>query len=78
MSGNGQLPGVEEVPHIDIVIRLFPTMNQISVLAPENLQAFAVLGLLEEAKMIYREAVKARSESRIVAPNLVMMPPKVS
>jgi hypothetical protein len=78
---NGTLPGIEEVPHIDILIRFYPTMPEgknIQLMVPQEFQTFAVAGLLEVAKQAYMDVRKQMaSESRIVIPAMGVTP-KVS
>jgi hypothetical protein len=69
MEGNGHNQ-LEGLPHIDIVIRMYPSLNgQVDVTAPAQLAPFQVLGMLEIAKTAYYDGVKQmQKDSRIVVP----------
>lgn len=70
MSTNGHNP-IEELPHIDVIVRLYPTLaGKVEVTAPAQLAPFQVLGILDEAKSVYYDAVKQmRADSRISLAN---------
>lgn len=60
---------LDGLPSLDIIVRFYPTANAVNITVPVELQGFAVLGLLEQAKLMYNENFRAQQkDSRILVP----------
>ena len=73
---NGTVNPLDSLPHMDVVIKFYPSANVVNIVVPGELQGFIVMGLLEQAKAIYWDNFRAMQKDQRIVPATAV--PKLS